>query len=94
MRIELSLPSPLEAEGAAEPKPGEFVSTPFFYGSGSAPAVAGIAKVYSDSGKLVYMGILRVSGKDGSLSLAARTQPVRSVVDGGDDEDAKPKEKK
>jgi hypothetical protein len=87
MRIELSLPSPLEADGVKEPKPGEFVSVPFFYGSGTAQAVAGIAKVYSDDGKMVYMGILRVSGKDGSLSLVERTQPVRAAIDGGDDDD-------
>jgi hypothetical protein len=87
MRIEVSLPSPLEAEGSKDPRAGEFISVPYFYGSGGSPAVAGIAKVFSDDGKMVYMGILRVSGKDGSLSLQARNQPVRSFVDGGSDED-------
>jgi hypothetical protein len=81
MRIEFSLPSPIEAEGPKDVKPNELVSLPFFYGNGASQAVAALAKVYTDDGRLAYMGVLRVSGKDGSLSIQERTQPVRAAVD-------------
>lgn len=84
MRVEFSLPSPIEAEGPKDAKPNELVSLPFFYGSGTSQAVAALAKVYSDDGRLAYMGVLRVSGKDGSLSIQERTQPVRAALDEGE----------
>jgi len=81
MRVWIKPPSPMEATNV-ESKDGDLSFKPLFY-QPRGKANAGIIEVRRDDGSLVFLGMMIVSGRDGSVVIHPRTKPVQSALDGG-----------
>jgi hypothetical protein len=81
MKVEISPPSAVEAQDITVAEDGSGISmTPLFYGNGVEATTVGVLKIHSDTGNLVYLGVLKVSGT-GKPSLQERTRPVVPKLD-------------
>ncbi len=79
MKIVIEAPGPIEVE-EVKLENGKLSMKPLFYDRG-AEAAGPILRVYNEDGSALYTGIVRVSGRDGSLSLKERTSPVLPALD-------------
>lgn len=79
MRVEISAPSPMDADGKVEDD--KFVSTPIFYGKGDSKATVAMVRVLTDEGKEIFMGQLQVGGGSGEMSVLNRSNRVVANCD-------------
>jgi hypothetical protein len=81
MKVLIKPASALEVQHV-EVKDDNLIVKPLFFQS-KGKANVGVIEVQRDDGTVVFLGMLVVSGRDGSAIINPRTKPVPAALDGG-----------
>lgn len=79
MRVVIKPASPMEVKHVELKEDGMTVKPLFFQPKGKANV--GIIEVKREDGTVVFVGVLSVSGRDGSVMVLPRTTPVAAALD-------------
>ena len=81
MKVKIKPASAMEVRDV-ELKDNALTVQPLFF-QPKGKANLGVVEVCRDDGTVVFLGVLVVSGKDGSITVVPRTKPVSAALDIG-----------